>query len=42
MHVETIKLDDSMQAATWGDSVYRILATLTKPTLKGAARFTFA
>ena len=40
--VETIKLDDSMQAAAWGESVYRILATLTSPTSRGSARFTFS
>jgi len=42
IQVETIKLDDAIQKAAWGENIYRVLATLTDPTAMGSARFTFS
>ena len=39
--VEPIKLDDRLQVASWGETVYRILISTARPASQGEARFTF-
>ena len=42
VEVRTIKLDDPLQVAAWGDNVYRLEATLEKPVAVGVVRFVFS
>ena len=40
--VEPIKLTDTLQVSSWGQTVYHILLTTATPAAQGKARFTFA